>query len=213
LYKLDRKREALEDEKKAISLALPGLKSRLIVTLFKMMKDEPTWIEPSVGNDTSKPINIKADVSRWKKVRDIVAENYPSGKTDSLISLSKIKYYKRREDWKLSYTKSLVSIMKAEETTSPIVLNEYAWEVFSYAADRAELETALKWSERAVKAPTDRYHAFYLDTYANLLYKLGRASDAITIQQKAINLSAPADKQNFLTTLNKMKNGEKTWKE
>ncbi len=48
-----------------------------------------------------------------------------------------------------------------------------------------------------------------IDTYANLLYKLGRKDDAINWEQKALSLS-PGD-PDFTTALSKMKRGEPTW--
>jgi hypothetical protein len=51
-----------------------------------------------------------------------------------------------------------------------------------------------------------------MDTYANILYKMGKKDDAITWEQKAADLSASADeKAGYQATIDKMKKGEKTW--
>jgi tetratricopeptide (TPR) repeat protein len=49
----------------------------------------------------------------------------------------------------------------------------------------------------------------YLDTYANLLYKLGRTEEALRYEEKAFAL-APNDKD-ITDNLSKMKKGEPTW--
>lgn len=52
----------------------------------------------------------------------------------------------------------------------------------------------------------------YLDTFANLLYRLGDKDQAIKTQEKAISLLTANDKkEDYLATLQKMKKGEKTW--
>jgi hypothetical protein len=51
----------------------------------------------------------------------------------------------------------------------------------------------------------------FMDTYANLLYKIGKKEDAVAWEQKAINLST--DKKVYQESLDKMNNGEKTWPE
>lgn len=52
----------------------------------------------------------------------------------------------------------------------------------------------------------------FLDTYANLLYRLGRTKEAIDTEKKALDL-APLDahKQRFQKTIDKMKKVEPTW--
>jgi tetratricopeptide (TPR) repeat protein len=49
------------------------------------------------------------------------------------------------------------------------------------------------------------------DTYANLLYKIGRKNEAIDWEEKAVKLSN--NDKTILDTLEKMKNNQKTWPE
>jgi hypothetical protein len=48
-----------------------------------------------------------------------------------------------------------------------------------------------------------------MDTYANLLHKLGRTPEAIVWEQKGMALAS--DKESFQKNIAKMKKGEKTW--
>ena len=51
-----------------------------------------------------------------------------------------------------------------------------------------------------------------MDTYANLLYKLGQIDEAITWETKAIDMVSESEKKDYSETLIKIKSGEKTWK-
>jgi predicted RNA polymerase sigma factor len=51
-----------------------------------------------------------------------------------------------------------------------------------------------------------------MDTYANILHKLGKTKEAIEVQERAVALTTDAaSKQSLQETLDKMKKGEKTW--
>ncbi|MCX6235935.1 MAG: hypothetical protein NTY07_00020 [Bacteroidia bacterium] len=93
-------------------------------------------------------------------------------------------------------------------------LNDLAWQVFNKVSDKTVLLNALKWSKRSLELMPD--NSGYLDTYANLLYKLGRKEEAITKEKQALRC---VDKKNIASNermveiLRKMIAGEKTWKE
>jgi len=86
-------------------------------------------------------------------------------------------------------------------------LNSMAWAVFQNCADMTCVSDILDWSKRL----KDNNEPGYIDTYANILYKLGKKDDAIALETKAVGMVADADKATYQETLNKMKNGEKTW--
>lgn len=51
-----------------------------------------------------------------------------------------------------------------------------------------------------------------MDTYANLLYKIGRKQEAIALEAEAVQLSNEKNETgNLHQVLSKMKKGEKTW--
>ena len=52
-----------------------------------------------------------------------------------------------------------------------------------------------------------------MDTYANILYKLGRTNEAIKVEEKALALADESDKKGYQDVIDKMKKGEKTWKD
>jgi len=91
-------------------------------------------------------------------------------------------------------------------------LNDVAWGFFEKVTDIKALENALRWSKRSLEIYPDNH--YYLDTYANLLYKLGQNEEAIAKETEALRIGkeAKADTKVYEKTLVKMKAGEKIWK-
>lgn len=88
-------------------------------------------------------------------------------------------------------------------------LNTYAWYTFLNSNNKVLLESALLWSYKSLEIEKN---PAYLDTYANLLYKLGQINEAIEVETNALELAETKDKKTYQETLEKMKNGEKTWR-
>ena len=88
-------------------------------------------------------------------------------------------------------------------------LNNIAWEVFLKISDVKGLQNALRWSKRSLEIYPK--NPAWMDTYANLLYKLGQKEEAVAIEQEALNLVTKDKSEGFKNTLQKMKTGEKTW--
>ena len=77
---------------------------------------------------------------------------------------------------------------------------------FENTENKTALQIALTLSEKSI---SNDPAAHRVDTYANLLYKLGRTEEAIKWETKAIELEP--NEAAFKETLTKMKKGEKTW--
>ena len=76
------------------------------------------------------------------------------------------------------------TMMKTLETHQVAsILNGLAWTCVEIVTDPADLKQALAWSGRSIELERS---AEYLDTYAQLLGKLGRKTDAINAQKEAI---------------------------
>ena len=83
-------------------------------------------------------------------------------------------------------------------------LNSLAWTYYENMTDSKDLSQALTWSAKSLEY--DR-SGMYLDTYANLLSKLGRKAEAIKTQEEAIaNAKATGeDSSGYEKTLAEMK--------
>jgi len=88
-------------------------------------------------------------------------------------------------------------------------LNEIAWEVFEKASDKKVLQAALDWSKRSQELTPNK--VLLMDTYANLLYKLGQKQNAIAKEEEALRSADKTDIQVLKETLKKMNAGVKTW--
>jgi tetratricopeptide (TPR) repeat protein len=98
---------------------------------------------------------------------------------------------------------------KAITRSFGINVNNLSWYIFLYVDDNDVLEVAIKTMKYNLdmangKAPD------LIDTYASLLYKTGRRTEAIAWEEKALKL-ANKDKEFFAETLEKMKAGTLKW--
>jgi thioredoxin-related protein len=143
----------------------------------------------------------------WKAMQKTMSEKYPAYAAE-VTSKSKVLYFQQRHDWPhfqgavVAYMQQYGAHATAEE------LNDYAWTVFQNCPDMTCVADALDWSKRSFN---DKPNPGYMDTYANILYKMGKKDDAITWEQKAADLTSGDEKAGYQTTIDKMKKGEKTW--
>jgi thioredoxin-related protein len=143
----------------------------------------------------------------WAAVRAKIATRLPD-QADELTARIKINYFRNRNDWP-GFEKAIVAYMKTygQHITDP-ELNDIAWSVFQRCPDMTCVSEVLDWSKRL---KDDKEPAF-MDTYANILYKLGKKDDAIALETKAADMAGSADeKSTYQATIDKMKKGEKTW--
>jgi thioredoxin-related protein len=142
----------------------------------------------------------------WKAVRRTIALKLPA-EADELTGRIKVNYYLTRKDFP-NFEKEIVAYMKSyNDKMTDGDLNNVAWAVFQNCADMSCVSNILDWSKRL----KDNGEAGYVDTYANILYKLGKKDDAIALETKALGLAGDSDKAGLQETLEKMKKGEKTW--
>jgi thiol-disulfide isomerase/thioredoxin len=142
----------------------------------------------------------------WAAIHKKIAAKLPE-QADELTTRIKVNYYRKNKDW-THFEPAIVAYMKdygAKMTDQD--LNTIAWTVFSTCPDMSCVAQVLDWSKRLKETGNPAF----LDTYANILYKTGHKDDAIALEQKAIDLSAPADKADLQATLDKMQKNEKTW--
>ncbi|MEZ0540994.1 thioredoxin family protein [Fibrella arboris] len=84
-------------------------------------------------------------------------------------------------------------------------LNSLAWAYFETMTSSADLNKALSWSARSLEL---QRNPAYLDTYAQLLGKLGRKAEAVAVEQEALEKAKEtgedtADYEKTLATLKK----------
>jgi tetratricopeptide (TPR) repeat protein len=148
---------------------------------------------------------------------------------DSAALDARINASRKAEDWN-TYVKLLDEKMKQ---TPPKVkgtalhaygdswgLNVYAWDVFINCNDKAILSKALEWINQSIEIDQP-VNVQYLDTKANILYKLGRVKEGIEVEQKAYDMVVEQAKKagakpggladTYLKVIEQMKRGEPTY--
>jgi Highly conserved protein containing a thioredoxin domain len=127
------------------------------------------------------------------------SEDYNKAKHPDTYKIDTAQLTKRRL-FQISMEKSMVSEN----------LNNIAWKVFEEMSDKAILQNALVWSKRSLELTPK--NAGWMDTYANILYRLGQKEEAIAKEEEALSIIDKKDASGYEETIRKMKAGEKTWK-
>ncbi|GEO10053.1 thioredoxin family protein [Segetibacter aerophilus] len=162
-------------------------------------------------NEEVFPMIFKKDagIPDWKTITTNLTAKYPA-QANEVASTGKVFYYQNKRDWN-NFAVAVQDYMKAYGAkANPAQLNEYAWTVFENCKDMSCVTDALEWSKRSFK---DNNTPGFIDTYANILYKLGRKDEAIAWEEKALGFASEGDKKGYQDVIDKMKKGEKTWKE
>jgi len=150
--------------------------------------------------------------------RLFMADNLKKLDSEELLmkNNTRLKNYEERiaSETDTARVKSLVRYMKeipgVERSQLCTKLNGITWYIFQNYSDETVLKEALTWSEKTVQLNPTSY--MYLDTNANILYKLGRKEEAIALQKRAVaSYTGSPDYASFSNTLKKMEAGEKTW--
>ncbi|QQT28116.1 thioredoxin family protein [Sphingobacterium spiritivorum] len=156
------------------------------------------FVLPLVKNDQ----NINLD-----DVQQQLSKSHPEVDMTSMFVRFKPQFYFSKKDWPAF--KDAVNAYINTSKVAPNQLNSFAWTIFENCEDKACIESALAWSKKSLEEGNE--DAAYLDTYANLLYKKGNKSEAITTQEKAIAAADEDSKAELQANLDKMRKGEPTW--
>jgi thioredoxin-related protein len=170
-----------------------------------------TKLTEIVKRDEVYPVLFKrgAPDANWPALTTSIQSKYPD-LAQEVISASKVVYFQQKQDWN-NFQVAVQDYMKQYGAkASAAQLNDYAWTVFENCKDMTCVTDALEWSKRSFK---DNNNPMFIDTYANILYKLGKKEEAITWEEKALALVGETDKKTYQETVDKMKKGEKTWKD
>jgi thiol-disulfide isomerase/thioredoxin len=145
----------------------------------------------------------------WQKLTEKYTKLFPEyGK--AAVAKEAMGWKLRNNDFK-GYFKMLDSlfILYPEQMNYSSELDQNASTIFTLSNDQTLLTKALSWSKKSLEQNRDE--PAYLDTYSNLLYKLGQFKEAIEIETKVVALVKESEKKSYQETLDKMKAGKPTW--
>jgi hypothetical protein len=162
----------------------------------------------------------------WKKIYRNVRQKYSKELADLLLPKAELHYFEVTGNW-VKYA----GIFEKEihqhppRTGAKIFggmfddvweLNVQAWNIFLHCTDKKVLRKGLEWSDLSIRLTNeskDGSNVQYLDTKANLLYKLGMSIDAIALEKHIVDdvCRTESEAHEYMVTLSKMKTGQPTW--
>ncbi|PWV55496.1 sugar-binding domain-containing protein [Chitinophaga sp. S165] len=167
-----------------------------------------TRITLAIEADEIAPYTKKGMIPDWQAMEKSAIDKYGDLGQESVWQ-TRVFYSINHKDWE-TFGKALKVWFEKyghkRPWLSPDMINRMAWTTFENTDNRNALEAVATMSAHGLK---QKEMIALLDTYANLLYKLGQKSEALQWQKKAV-AAAPADKE-LKTNLEKMQRGEPTW--
>ena len=153
----------------------------------------------------------------WILIRNKMTSKYEVWRSEKIIQKGKMQWFYYLKDWE-NYCATAIEIIEKGDFIKNLgdrsnldIVNDFAYEVFQRSNDKDKLEKVLSWTEHLMNAITDSsVHAeAYIDTRAQLLYRLGRREEAVVLETRAIKI-AP-DSEFYRDVLQKMREGKSTW--
>ncbi len=155
----------------------------------------------------------------WPAITAAITRKYGAPTAERTVLDAQIRWSQAREQWPDLTRFTLRKLERYGVRLDPDEINTHTRDLFLYSDDRDALALAIRMMEpvaRGVEQNATGYGFFgpaYIDTYANLLYKVGRTAEAIAWEEKAVQLS-PKDSfiwEAHTSMLAKMRRGEPTW--
>jgi thioredoxin-related protein len=205
------------------------IQGRIVDSFFRMQKGETiTATGAKISNSeimfmrlpVRKDKKIKPDLveADWKTLKKMIREHFSEEFSTRNVFAAKIRWYWKHENMagvSRTYFNQLEKYPPVDFTKENDMINEMCWRTFLYVNDWKLLKKALGWMDKVIKHKPDEPDK--LDTYANLLYKLGNTKEAIEWEERAVNsqtIRYGQGKENeFKPTVEKMKKGEPTYQE
>jgi thiol-disulfide isomerase/thioredoxin len=195
-----------------LKIKYPTINAKTIESLYTIFEYQ------IVTKEIRQPYYKKnAPIANWEEIFRQIKRLYPGYNPTKMIAIEKPKYYEYRKMWPECVKEALCCLDKYGNQLSIGNLNTFAWNVFMHSGDRGMLSKALEWSAHTIPDSSDHNEGVpeYIDTYANLLYKLGRRENAIFWEKRALGLVEESDSSlaiNFRISIDRMAKGESTWK-
>ena len=166
-------------------------------------------LSEEIGPAITSAIQLKVTELKWRKIERSIKKKYNGAYAKRVILSGKISWFGWKENWK-EYSKCKVQFVEEYgKSLEDFDLNNSAWDIFEHSFNRKELNIAVTWIKKVLDRNPD--WSIALDTYANLMYKLGFTEEAIAIQSAAVKKD-PKNKE-LATALEKMQKGLPTWSE
>jgi thioredoxin-related protein len=154
---------------------------------------------------------------KWDWLYTSIAKQFGYNIAKKQVIDGKVLWYQSKKD-RVHYVKYLLEQANGEINTgqkvSALSLNNWAWDIFGLSNDTDQLLNALKIINLAlIDTPGD---LGFLDTKANILYKMGYIDQAIDLETKIVTDATGSTQphpflDSFKDNLKKMQSGLPTW--
>jgi len=150
----------------------------------------------------------------WDSISSVIADKFGADHVIQPVLAGKMEWYQFTKDWENYCQIGIERIELSHLLSKPgfeAVVNNHAYDTFMYSTDRAKLQKVLFFMTGLKGVDPGKRNAVpsYMDTKANLLYKLGDVKAAVALETKVVALD-PGTKE-FKVTLKKMHEGKPTW--
>jgi len=183
-------------------------------------------IDPQLWVGTGK--NRKAAIERpdWIGLAAAISSKYGAENAAPALFDAKIDFYTTQKDW-VSVAHLYLDKWDHYGTETrgfggTLTVNNAVWNIFLHCTDKSILTRASTWQCKVITDNPGMYNM--IDTYANVLYKMGNRDEAIAWETEAVRLISPAlddarakgrkipeHLQELPDNLDKMKRGIPTW--
>jgi thioredoxin-related protein len=139
----------------------------------------------------------------WNRIFKSIKDKYGVVCAERNIINAKLSFFERVNNWK-DYSKYCIKkVEKYGQDAIPsfppergnFAINFYAWELFVHSNNKKEVRKGIGWMKKIMQS-ADSADAGYIDTYANLLYKVGKKKDAVYWEEKAAIIEQENAKKN-----------------
>jgi hypothetical protein len=182
-------------------------------------------IAGKLWND-KKPVDLNPN---WNAIAASLAVKYDEKKVEEVLTVERRDFYKRIKNWREFARLRSEGLLKNPPQRGEGLgrdswaLNVDAWDVFENCGDKHVLSQALQWIDMAIAVDGSKDegpNVQLLDTRANVLYRLGRADEAIAMEKAAADRCLESSRKTghksqlydeYMEIISKMKKGEPTW--
>jgi thioredoxin-related protein len=170
-------------------------------------------IQEEIYPSIQKSINTKRSSPRWNKIERVIKKKYNSKYATNTLVRGKIFWFQQIKDWP-NYSRYLGEYLDLNSgfNLNDFALNNACWEIFRKSLDKRVLDKAIYWMKIYFEKKSEsKNDSQSMDTYANLLYKVGRIKEAIEWEEKALANAVLGE--GYKAVIVQMKNGEPTYVE
>ncbi|MES2454493.1 MAG: hypothetical protein V4594_03085 [Bacteroidota bacterium] len=178
-------------------------------------------IKNAITSDIINPLVYKngkfqSEEPNWQIIEKKVRTYADSKTTKTLLINTKFGWYKAKNDWPNIVRCQIERIdhdgIDTEGLAGVMLNNIVYYEIFKYG-DLPALNKGLSYMKLLLKHNPNE--DAWIDTYANLLYKLGNTTEAMKHEQRALDIAKTKKNRDrekeYIEVLDKMGTGQPTW--